>query len=260
MTGWIHPGPVVGGPGGFTAAGAAPGLAPGGVPPVTPDAFDPAAIGAATPARHTLRTVLVTGDSMSQPLDQDVAQLLDPRGVNVIQDPHLGTAISSTIIVNWGQLAAFQVRHDHPQAVVMFIGANEGFPMPGPHGGQVTCCGLPWATEFAQRVREMMNTYRQNGIAHVYWLTLPTPRDPTRAMIARVVNAAVRVAAEPWADQITILDTVPVFTPHGYRDAMLVNGQPTIVRESDGVHLNQAGSVIAAHLVLGALRRNYTLP
>ena len=59
----------------------------------------------------------------------------------------------------------------------------------------------------------MMNTYRQAGAAHVYWITLPAPREPARRKIARVVNAAINVAAQPWASQVQIIDTVPIFTP-----------------------------------------------
>ena len=43
----------------------------------------------------------------------------------------------------------------------------------------------------------MMDTYRQDGAAHVYWLTVPTPRDPARRPIAEAVNAAIEVAAQP---------------------------------------------------------------
>ena len=42
---------------------------------------------------------------------------------------------------------AQQVTQDHPDAVVVFIGANEGFPMPGPGGKQVDCCGADWAAD-----------------------------------------------------------------------------------------------------------------
>ena len=203
--------------------------------------------------------MLVTGDSMSTPLDQYLAQDLTPAGIKVIQDPHIGTGISSTVLVDWGKLAAYQVRHDHPDAVVVFIGANDGYPMPGPGGKQVSCCSAEWAAIYASRARQMMNTYRQAGVARVYWLTLPTPRDPARARISLVVNAAVEVAAEPWRDQIRIIDTVPVFTPgEQYRDSMTVNGQPTIVRQSDGIHLNNAGSALAAKVVLGAVDRDFT--
>jgi hypothetical protein len=197
---------------------------------------------------------------MSMPLDEDLARDLDPTGVNVVQDPHLGTGISTTFIVNWGKLAAYQVAHDHPNAVVMFIGANDGFPMPGAGGREVPCCGTEWAAIYANRARQMMNTYRQAGAARVYWITLPTPREEARREIARVVNAAIKVAAQPWADQVRVIDSVPIFTPGEiYRDSMDVEGKATIVRESDGIHLNEAGSELLAKLVLADIGQDFTL-
>ena len=48
---------------------------------------------------------------------------------------------------------------------MVFIGANEGYPMPAPGGGEVSCCGPAWAAVFAQRARQMMDTYRRGGEA-----------------------------------------------------------------------------------------------
>jgi lysophospholipase L1-like esterase len=261
FTAWLSPDVNLSGSGGFTsgastAAGAASGVT--AVPGVTRDAFTPSELGLPPPPRQRLHSLLVTGDSMSQPLDQDLAQSLDPQGVKVTRDPHLGSGISNPVVVDWGRLSLHQVRQYHPQTVVVFIGANDSYSMPGPGGKQVNCCSAEWAAIYAQRARQMMNTYRQGGAAHVYWLTLPTPRDSLRAKIAKVVNAAIEVAGQPWRDQVTIVDTVPVFTPgERYRDSMPINGKPTIVRQADGIHLNDAGSTLAAKLVLAAIDQNY---
>ena len=255
-TGWLSPNRSLNGLPGFQTPLAASG---GPIPAVTPDAFAPAQLGLPAPTRARLRNLLVTGDSMSQPLDADLAQRLASAGVKVTRDPHLGTGISNTLLVDWGKLSISQVQSFHPAAVVVFIGANEGFPMPGPGGVQVQCCSAEWAAIYAARVRRMMDTYRQAGAARVYWLTLPTPRDPARQKIARVVNAAVAVAAQPWADQVRVIDTVPVFTPgERYRDAMPVSGAQTIVRQSDGIHLNDAGSSLLAGIVLRTVAGDYT--
>lgn len=126
--------------------------------------------------------------------------------------------------------------------------------MPGPGGKQVQCCGPDYAAVYANRVRRMMDTYRQKGAARVYWLTLPTPRDSARQQVARVVNAAIEVAAEPLRSTVRVLDTVPIFTPgQKYRDAM--NG--TIVRQADGIHLNEAGAKIAAGRVITLIKRDF---
>jgi lysophospholipase L1-like esterase len=254
LTAWLSPDTSLTGPGFSAGAGASTAI-----PPVTPDAFVPSQLGVAPPAKQQLHTLLVTGDSMSQPLDQDLARSLASSGVKVVRAPHIGTGISSTILVDWGKLSAQQVRQYHPNAVVVFIGANDGYSMPGQNGKQVNCCSAQWAAIYAERVRRMMNTYRQAGVARVYWLTLPTPRDSSRAKITRVVNAAIDVAAEPWLAQVRVIDTVPVFTPgNRYRDSMTIGGEPTIVRQSDGIHLNDAGSVLAGKLVLSAVDADFT--
>src|SRR3954449_6516651 len=195
------------------------------VPPVTADAFDPVALGAEPPARRRLKTLLVTGDSMVQPLDAKLAGALADHGVKVTRDAHLGTGISKTFLVDWGQLSTDQVRKLKPDAVVVFIGANEGFPMKGAGGREVKCCGADWAALDANRARRMAATYRQNGRAKVYWITIPIARAANRAPITRVVNAAVRVAVQPWASQVRVIDTIPIFAPRGYRDSMTVDGR-----------------------------------
>ncbi|HYM54115.1 MAG TPA: hypothetical protein VES97_02045, partial [Solirubrobacteraceae bacterium] len=222
-TGWLNPEPNLSGAGGFASPKT---LAAGGqIPPVTRAAFNPEAIGEASPPRRPLHTLLITGDSMSEPLDSDLAEALASGGIRVVQDPHIGTGISTTFVVNWGKLSGAQVKADHPEAVVVFIGANDGFPMSGPEGREVPCCSAAWAVIYADRVRQMMSTYRQAGAARVYWLTLPAPRDPARQKIARVVNAAIQVAAQPWASDVQVIDTVPIFTPgFVYRDAMNIAG------------------------------------
>ena len=234
--------------------------ATGAVSPVTPDAFDPASLGQAAPPTRPLRTLLVTGDSMSQPLDQDLAQRLSPKGIRVVRDAHIGTGVSTTFVLDWGKEAAVQVRQYHPNAVVIFLGANDGFPMPGPGGRQVQCCGPDWAAIYANRVRAMMDLYRQAGAARVYWLTLPAPRAAARQSISRVVDAAITVAGEPWASQVRILDTVPIFTPgFVYRDAQTIGGQPTIVRQPDGIHLNDAGANLAADAVMTLVAKDFKI-
>jgi lysophospholipase L1-like esterase len=243
---------LTGGAGSFDTppAGAGAAAVLGAVTPITPDAFDPAALGEKPKLLPKLGTLLVTGDSLAQPLDVELARRLSSKGVKTFRDAHLGTAITKTDLVDWGQLSALQVRQRKPDAVVMFLGANEGFPMPGAGGRLVQCCGPAWAALYATRARRMMDTYRRKGAARVYWLTLPLPRDAARQKIARSVNAAIFVAAQPFRSQVRILDMTAIFTPRGrYRAAMAVAGRNTIVRRPDGIHLNDAGARLAADTV-----------
>jgi len=243
------------GAGGFAAADRARG-----VPPVPPESFDPQALGAPPEAPRPLKKLLVTGDSLAMPLDAELARRLADQGVEVERDPHVGTGISKSGLADWGELATEQTAEHEPDAVVVFIGANEGFALPGPGGKEIECCGAAWAAEYAYRARRMIDTYRRDGLARVYWLTVPAPRDADRQEISRAVNAAIAVAAEPYRAQARVLDLSALFTPEGdYRDAMTVDGQLRLVREPDGIHLNETGAELAADEVVTAMGRDFAL-
>jgi hypothetical protein len=205
------------------------------------------------------RTVLVTGDSMAMPLDVEMARrLAGRRGTRVVRDARLGTGVSKTDLLDWRKLSAQQVRKYHPDAIVVFIGANEGFPMAGPGGRQVQCCGDDWKGVYVARVRRIMGNYRQGGKARVYWLKLPLPRDGDRRQIARTVNSALDAAYRPFRSEVRVPDMESVFTPNNrYRDAMDVDGRERIVRNADGIHLNEAGAQVAAKLVLQQMGKDF---
>ena len=186
-----------------------------------------------------------------------LARRLAGDGVKTIRDVNLGTGISKTGLVDWGRLSTQQVKKNKPDAIVFFLGANEGFPFTAA-GKTIQCCGTAWAAQYATRARKMMNTYRRSGAARVYWLTLPYPRSSARQRIARTVNAAIVAAAAPYRAHVRVLDMTTLFTPGGrYRAAMPVNGRSTIVRMPDGIHLNEAGSQLATNAVTNNLKKDF---
>jgi len=257
LTASLSPDEALDGPGGFDETATA-GTASGAVQPVTPDAFDAAALGEKPVRLPKIETLLATGDSLVQPLDVELARRLAPDGVRTVRDARLGTGISKSDLLDWGRQSVSQVRKDAPDAVVFFLGANEGFPFEGANDRVVGCCGPAWAAQYATRARQMMQTYRQDADARVYWLLLPMPRDPDRQTIARAVNAAIIAAAQPYRAQVRVLDMAAVFTPGGrYRASMDVGGRATIVREPDGIHLNQAGARVAAAIVMKRLKADF---
>ena len=243
LTSWLSPDEELSG-GGFVAAA---------------DARQPVRKPAPTEPQP-LHRLLVTGDSLSTPLDIEIARELADQGagVEVTRDPKLGAGISNSALLDFGQVSATQASHDDPDAVVVFIGANEGYPLPAGNGREVSCCGPAWVREFESRVGQMMNNYLNGAAERVYWLTVPTQRDPARKPIADAVNQAVRQAAAARGPAIRVLDLVPTFTPgDSYRDSIEVDGKQTIVRRSDGIHLNDEGSAVAAGLVLEAIDRDF---
>jgi lysophospholipase L1-like esterase len=256
VTGWIASDDL-GEAGGFDTPAEETESAPGGIPPVSPESFDPLALGEPAP-KLELDKLLVTGDSMTIPMDAEIARRLTEEGVEVVRDPRVGTGISKTGLVDWGRLSTSQVEEHEPDAVVMLIGAGEGYPLPGSDGEEVDCCGPAYAALYAARVRRMMNTYRQGGAARVYWLKIPTPRDDDTAEIARMSNAAIDVASVPWRAHVRVIDLGAAFTPGDrFRSSMEIDGHDEIVRAPDGLHLTPEGAELAADLVLEAVERDF---
>ena len=153
-----------------------------------------------------LQTLLVTGDSLAQPLDTELAQRLAEDGdVKVIREVKLGTGISKTGLLDWGKFSLQQARRDEPEAVVVFLGANEGFPIPV-KGKQVECCGDGWTAAYSARVKRIMDNYRRRGATRVYWLRLPLPRERGRQEIVLAVNKGIDDAARSFGRQVRVLD------------------------------------------------------
>jgi hypothetical protein len=225
---------------------------------VAPSAFTGPQLGQPAGPAPRLRTLLVTGDSMSQPLDADLARALADKGVRTVRDAHLGTAISKPLLADWRELSAQQEQAQRPDAVVMFLGANEGFPL---QVGRrtVACCGPAWAAEYATRARTMIANYLDGGAHRLYWILIPAPRDPARARIATTVNAAIRVAAAAFGAQAVVVDDTRIFTPKGFRNAMRVDGRQQIVRQPDGIHLNDLGAQVLGRTMLGQLARSFAI-
>jgi hypothetical protein len=98
-----------------------------------------------------------------------------------------------------------------------------------------------------------MQTFLREGRGRVVWLTPPEPRWGPRADITHATNVAVERAASGLKGvQVIRIDLM--FAPHGYTDVVTYRGREVRVRESDGIHLNVAGTAIAAKAVAQAIR------
>jgi hypothetical protein len=205
-------------------------------------------------------TLLATGDSTMQGLDASLGDELGDA-VTLVSDVRIGSAISRSAAgpqmpgsaAFTAELARAQTTRLRQRATVVSLGAAEGYGMTTPEQTFVACCDAPWKTEYARRVRELMQIYLRNGRGRVLWLTIPLPRAARRAAITRAVNEAI-VAAGTGMPVVQVLRMDAVFTPDGYRDVIRYRGRDVAVRDVDGVHLNVAGTAIEARLVAQALR------
>jgi hypothetical protein len=209
------------------------------------------------PASRRLR-VLATGDSMIQIIDGDLKRRLARRGaISVRSDAHISTGISKPFMFNWPAHARASARELHPDLTVMFLGANDGFPIGTPSGAKVPCCDAAWVREYARRARTMMRFYARRGAGTVYWLLLPAPRSARFRAVFEPVNQALRTAASSFPGPVRLIDLGATFTPHGrFRARMRWHGKLRTVRQGDGVHLSVAGASIATELIVRQMRRD----
>jgi hypothetical protein len=209
------------------------------------------------PASRRLR-VVATGDSMIQIIDGDLQRRLTSVGpISVRSDAHISTGISKRFMLDWVAHAGATARGVHPDVTVMFLGANDGFPMSTPSGVRAPCCDAAWVHEYARRATKMMRSYARNGSGTVYWLLLPAPRSERFARVFRPVNRALRTAARSFPGVVHLVDLARTFTPGGkFRQTMLWHGRRVSVRQADGVHLSVAGASIATEIIIRQMRRD----
>jgi lysophospholipase L1-like esterase len=210
---------------------------------------------------HRLR-LLATGDSMIQIIDGDLKQRLDRRrGTIVRSDAHIGTGITKPSLLDWRRKARGQSSRFKPDVTVMFLGANDGFPLASAGGASARCCDEAWVSAYAQRVEAMMRSYLRGGRSYVYWLTLPAPRPASFARVYSSVNVAIERAAARVGGGVRVVDLAQVFTPGGrFRQTIAFRGQTIDARQPDGIHLSPAGASVAATLVVDRLHADHALP
>ncbi len=208
------------------------------------------AVGRTRPAAPKSAPVLLaTGDSTIQGIDSFLDDKIGAT-TRVVSDFHVGTGITTPGEVTWKQFAGWQTDKNQQRVTVISIGANEGYSFTSDN----PCCEEKWVHTYANYLKAMIKTYTAHG-GHVAWLTLPMPKQALRQDITRAVNQAIGEAAAGNKD-VVVVDLGAVFTPGGvYSDDIDYNGQRTRVREEDGLHLNVAGTRIAADTVIAELNK-----
>jgi hypothetical protein len=203
--------------------------------------------------------LLVTGDSLVGFLGPELVNEMSAIApVHGFTDTHNGTGLTRPDFVDWSVVARQQVASDNPDAVVVMIGGNDFQNMT--LGTRVFIAGTPsWTREYQRRAEIVMRTWAQGGNHRVYWLSMPPARDPSWAYDDAHINIALQRAAHnvPGARFVNVLGPI---TNHGhYSDFVSYQGQPTLIREPDGVHLNLVGSTIVAHQLVPILRKDWRL-
>jgi hypothetical protein len=229
--------------------------------PVSP-ASSPAAIcgrirAASGPLRlragHKRLTMLVTGDSLIYPIDEQLT-VGRARGMRVVTDRRDGTGLT-TSTVNWDRLSKQQAARVRPDVTVITLGGRDGgIPLQGLAHKLIPCCGTPWLELYADRVRPLIRAYLRGGRGRVYWLLLPAPREALRAPLFEAVNDTLRLLAPEFGASLRLIPNDVVISPGGFQDTITYDGMQIHPRTPDGIHLTHEGACVERSLVIEGLR------
>jgi hypothetical protein len=204
--------------------------------------------------------LFVTGDSEAQLVGLSMAELDGAGLLDVETVPRNSTGLTNPGFLNWELNAQQEMAARDPEAVVILIGANDGFNVEV-DGSLYGPFDPEWETEFARRVAVVLTTLvgrRPNGepARPVYWVPPPTARDGTYNEIYRIQNRAVQRAVESVAGA-RYVDVYSTINDGEYSDSVRVDGQRVLGRQSDGIHFNAEGAKVPARLVLDAMAQDY---
>lgn len=221
-----------------------------------------------TVRRDVALRVLVTGDSMTYNIFNDLERRLAPSGGTVRADVNPGTGVSKPEFVNWPVHARVINDTARPDVTFVYLGAaGDAEPLTTDRGLETTCCSSDWITEYSRRLRGIMSTFLRDGHSLVYWALLPAPRPnpdrPLRPQQWHAVNTAIVQAAATFPDGVRVIDKIgQVISPGDvWSESIDYKGRSVTVRDPDGVHMNKLGAGIAAGIIYrqlaadGMLRR-----
>ncbi len=231
------------------------------VPAVVPDASlsttttSPATTTTASP--YPLRTVddtdplrvFAAGDSQMEFLSQALSTESGDRALDVEAEFQISTGLSRPDYFNWPAELASVIGSSDPEAVVLFMGANDHQDMATSSGDRLVRDSAEWQTEWARRLALTFDLLEMPG-RQVFWVTQPPMRDARlndgmstlNALAAEVVSAR---------DFVTAIDIWPMFGGESGFSSRVVgpDGSSTSARVSDGVHLNRTAASWVAEMI-----------
>jgi uncharacterized protein len=222
--------------------------APDGLPPVPP------------PSPAAAMRLLVVGDSLGIDFGQALVDDLAATGVvNAVLDGHIDTGLSRPDYFDWPAELSADIARYQPQAVVVFIGAND--PQNFIENGTALSYGTTaWAQAYGRRVASFMTTSTAAGV-HVLWVGMPPMADPGLNAKMQVLNDIDQAQADLHRG-VTFFASWPVLSdPQGNFAAFLpdASGNEVEVREPDGTHISAAGAQRLSQAAIAAMDHAWDL-
>jgi uncharacterized protein len=212
------------------------------------------------PTKSDPLRVLVTGDSLCSYIGQQLAAITAGSGlVDVTTTARDGTGLTDPGLFNWEIGARQEVAGQPYDAVVMVVGANDGWPMRVNGRAIPAVASSAWLGEYARRIVTVEKAFTVGSPwRQVLWVGPPVARSVTWAHIFARLNSAARFAAPlvPGGQYLNIAG--PTSADGRYTDYLSnPGGRPVLAREPDGIHFTYDGSLFPARIILNALEADF---
>ena len=220
----------------------------------------------ATTVRAPLRTVTATeplrvyvaGDSQAEYLGHAITTESADLSLEVLVDHRISTSLARPDYFNWPAELAAQVASDQPpEAVVLFIGANDYQDMTTADGHRLVEGTGAWRAEWTTRLEVTLDLLAGDD-RHVYWVTQPPMRDDSLNEGVTVINSLAAPVIES-RDQVSAVEIWELFGGNdGYNERLTDSaGETILARVGDGVHLSRAGASWVAEVVFAAITQRW---
>jgi len=197
-------------------------------------------------------TVFVGGDSQAEFLAQAITTE-SGLALRVESEPEISTSLARPDYFNWPARLREVDAELMPEAVVLFLGANDYQDMADADGNRLVQGSPEWRDEWARRLGITFDLLARDG-RHVFWVTQPPMRDGRLDEGIELINdlAAPVIAAR---DFVTAIEIWEMFGgASGFSERVVgPDGVETRARIDDGVHLTRGAASWVADLVFAEM-------
>jgi len=196
--------------------------------------------------------VCILGDSMMQSVARALKKkIAKTEGMQAQAFTSIGSGLARMDLFDWHAKIAAAVAEQHPDIVVILMGANDNQPMKA--NGKVLDIGTEaWRKEYAARIDKSIQLMLDGGAKSIIWIGLPDMREKKLQKDVQVINTLIQTEAEK-QEAVEFMETQSIFSKHPGEFSPYIladGGMPLHVRAGDGVHLNREGADMLADLVL----------
>ena len=203
----------------------------------------------------------IIGDSMAQVFGSSLENLAEEtRFIKAKLDYKVSSGLSRPDFFDWPQRMIDQIVEFDPDATAVLFGANDGQDVM--YKGKVLKVGSKaWQEVYAKRVGKAMDILTKGG-RRAYWVGNPIMRDPGYRDRISMMDKIYKAEAEKHPG-VFYIPTWALFTNEkgAYAEYLPdANGDPVLMRASDGIHLTRAGGDRMAQATLDVIEKDWGIP